>query len=81
MAGLSSMADTFGDDEPDDDAAADDEGHEKKNQAKASAGFVHAAFIKPDGSRCHSQIRQVCQRLGTDSVWKRESTSGKVSGT
>ena len=68
MAGLTSMADTFGDDEPDNDAAADDEGHEKKNQAKASAGFVHAAFIKPDGSRCHSQIRRVCLRLGTDSV-------------
>ena len=41
LAGLTSMTDTFGDDEPDDDAAADDEGHEKKNQTEAGMSFIH----------------------------------------
>jgi len=33
MAGLTGMADTFGDDEPNDDAAADDESQQKKDKS------------------------------------------------
>ena len=41
LASLTSMTDTFGDNEPDNDATADDEGHEKKNQTEAGMSFIH----------------------------------------
>lgn len=41
---LAGVANAFGNDQPNDDAPADYEGHEKKDQAEASMSFIHGFF-------------------------------------